>query len=147
MRIDILYLVGKMFKNMYKSGFSPARQALSGKFWCPVLSGQETHMSSPVEHYYIDRITAIIEFQVSTTILEFQVAQVKFFFAINMVLSGLLLEQQANDINNADLRLTCNNKFNYYGRTTTGNLLWLFPQEFHENLFKTGGQFYCNQLA
>ena len=33
----------------YKSGFSPVRQDLSGKFECPVLSGQETHMPSPVE--------------------------------------------------------------------------------------------------
>ena len=41
MRIDNLYLVGKMFK--YKSGFSPVRQDLSGKFGCLVLSGQETH--------------------------------------------------------------------------------------------------------
>ena len=33
----------------YKSWFSPIRQDLSGKFGCPVLSGQETHMPSPVE--------------------------------------------------------------------------------------------------
>ena len=44
MRIDNLHLVGKM-SNVYKSGFSVVRQDLSGKFGCPVLSGQETHMS------------------------------------------------------------------------------------------------------
>ena len=32
-----------------RSGFSPVQQDLSGKFWCLVLSGQETHMPSPVE--------------------------------------------------------------------------------------------------
>ena len=37
---------GKIFK--FK--FSPVRQNLSGKFGCPVLSGQETHMPSPVDH-------------------------------------------------------------------------------------------------
>ena len=37
------------------SGFSPVRQDLSGKFGCPVLSGQETHMPSPVEPYYKPR--------------------------------------------------------------------------------------------
>ena len=31
------------------SGFSPVRQDLSGKFGCPVLSGQESHMPSLVE--------------------------------------------------------------------------------------------------
>ena len=36
MRIDNPYLIGKMFQNMYKSGFSPVRQDLSGKFGCPV---------------------------------------------------------------------------------------------------------------
>ena len=45
MRIDNLYLVGKMFKNV-----SPD-SVRSGKFGCPVLSGQETHMPSPVEPY------------------------------------------------------------------------------------------------
>ena len=35
----------------YKSGFSPVRQDSSGKFWCPVLSGHETHMPSPFEPY------------------------------------------------------------------------------------------------
>ena len=35
----------------YKSGFSLVRQDLSGKFRCPVLSSQETHMPSPVEPY------------------------------------------------------------------------------------------------
>ena len=49
MRIDNLYLVGKMFK--YKSGFSPVRQDLSGKFGCLVLSYQDTQMLSPVEPY------------------------------------------------------------------------------------------------
>ena len=39
-RINKSYLVCKMFKNI-KSGFSRVRQALSGKFGCPVLSGQE----------------------------------------------------------------------------------------------------------
>ena len=34
---------------MYKSGFSPVQHDLSGKFGCLVLSGQETHMPSPVE--------------------------------------------------------------------------------------------------
>ena len=34
------------------SGFSPVRQDTSGKFGCPVLSGLDTHMSSPVEPYY-----------------------------------------------------------------------------------------------
>ena len=33
------------------SGFSPVRQDTSGKFGCPVLSGLDTHMSSPVEPY------------------------------------------------------------------------------------------------
>ena len=33
----------------YKSGFSPVRQDLSAKFGCPVLSGEKTHMPSPVE--------------------------------------------------------------------------------------------------
>ena len=45
MRIDNSYLVGKMFKNI-----SPD-SVLSGKFGCPVLSSQETHMPSPVEPY------------------------------------------------------------------------------------------------
>ena len=35
-----------------QSGFSPVRQDQSGKFGCLVLSGQETHMLSPVEPYY-----------------------------------------------------------------------------------------------
>ena len=35
-----------------QSGFSPIRQDQSGKFGCLVLSGQETHMLSPVEPYY-----------------------------------------------------------------------------------------------
>ena len=35
----------------HKSGFSLVRQDLSGKFGCPVLSHQETHMPSPVESY------------------------------------------------------------------------------------------------
>ena len=50
MRIDKLYLVGKMFK---KSGFSLVRQALSGKFGYPVLPSQETHILSPVEPYLL----------------------------------------------------------------------------------------------
>ena len=33
------------------SRFSPAWQDLSGKFGCSVLSGQETHMPSPIEPY------------------------------------------------------------------------------------------------
>ena len=33
------------------AGFSPVWQDLSGKFRCPVLSCQETHMPSPVEPY------------------------------------------------------------------------------------------------
>ena len=45
MRIDNLYLVGKMFKNVSLDSVR------SGKFGCPVLSGQETHMPSPVEPY------------------------------------------------------------------------------------------------
>ena len=45
MRIDNLYLVGKMFKNVSLDSVR------SGKFGCPVLSGQETHMLSPVEPY------------------------------------------------------------------------------------------------
>ena len=45
MRIDNLYLVGKMFKNVSLDSVR------SGKFGCPVLSGQETHMTSPVEPY------------------------------------------------------------------------------------------------
>ena len=45
MRIDNPYLVGKMFKNI-----SPD-SVWSGKFGCPVLSSQETHMPSPVESY------------------------------------------------------------------------------------------------
>ena len=52
MRIDNPYLLAKMFKNTYKSGFSPVRQDLSGKFGCPVLSGQKTHIPSPVEPYF-----------------------------------------------------------------------------------------------
>ena len=43
MRIDNPYLVGKMLKSM-----SPDL-VRSGKFGCPVLSGQETHMPSPGE--------------------------------------------------------------------------------------------------
>ena len=35
------------------SGFSPVRQDTSGKFGCPVLSGLDTHMSSPVEPYSV----------------------------------------------------------------------------------------------
>ena len=34
----------KISPDSVKSGFSPVRQDLSGKFGCPVLSGQETHM-------------------------------------------------------------------------------------------------------
>ena len=34
------------------SGFSPVRQDTSGKFGCPVLSGLDTYMSSPVEPYH-----------------------------------------------------------------------------------------------
>jgi hypothetical protein len=41
----IWYVLGKK----YRSGFSPVRQDTSGKFGCPVLSGLDTHMSSPVE--------------------------------------------------------------------------------------------------
>ena len=33
------------------SRFSPVWQDLSGKFGCPVLSGQKTHMPSPVKPY------------------------------------------------------------------------------------------------
>ena len=40
-----------MLINMYKSGFNPVRQDLSGEFGCPVLSSQETHVPSPVEPY------------------------------------------------------------------------------------------------
>ena len=36
-----------------RSGFSPVRQDTSGIFWCPVLSGLDTHMSSPVEAYLL----------------------------------------------------------------------------------------------
>ena len=39
---EILFLVCKMFRNI-----SPDL-VLSGKFGCPVLSGEETHMPSPV---------------------------------------------------------------------------------------------------
>ena len=35
---------------MFKSGFSPV------KFGCPVLSGQKTHMLSPVEPYTISTL-------------------------------------------------------------------------------------------
>ena len=45
MRINNLYLVRKMFKSR-----SPD-SVRSSKFGCPVLSGQETHMPSPVEPY------------------------------------------------------------------------------------------------
>ena len=34
-------------------GFSLFRQDLSGKFGCLFLSGQETHMLSPVEPYEV----------------------------------------------------------------------------------------------
>ena len=46
-----------MFKNhcidtvKFQSEFSPDWQDLFGKFGCPVLSGEETHMPSPVEPY------------------------------------------------------------------------------------------------
>ena len=43
MRIDNLYLVGKLFENV-----SPDSVQFSN-FGCPVLCGQETHMPSPVE--------------------------------------------------------------------------------------------------
>ena len=42
-----------MFKDTYTSGFSPVWQDLSGKFGCPVLSGQEAYMPSPVEPYWV----------------------------------------------------------------------------------------------
>ena len=44
------YLVSKQFENhcvntvKYKARFSPVRQDLFSKFWCPVLSGEETNM-------------------------------------------------------------------------------------------------------
>ena len=47
--IDNLYMV--CTRKKYRSGFSPVRQDTSGKFGCPVLSGLDTHMSSPVEAY------------------------------------------------------------------------------------------------
>jgi hypothetical protein len=47
MRIDNLYLLGKMFKNI-----SPD-SVRSGKFVCPVLSGQETHMPSRALYYIV----------------------------------------------------------------------------------------------
>ena len=48
------YLVSKLLKNhcvdtvKFKSRFSLILQDLSGKFGCPVLSSQETHMPSLV---------------------------------------------------------------------------------------------------
>ena len=48
----LVFLFNKMFKNV-SSGFSPVWQNLSGKFGCLVLSGQQTHMPSPVEPYLI----------------------------------------------------------------------------------------------
>ena len=45
MRIDNQYL-GLNVKNI---GPDLVRQDMSGKFGCPVLSGQKTHMPSPVE--------------------------------------------------------------------------------------------------
>ena len=51
MRIDNLYLKGKMFKNIHKSGFSPVRQDLSGKFGFLVLFSQETHMPIQVSNF------------------------------------------------------------------------------------------------
>ena len=47
MRIDNPYLVGKMFENVSLDSVR------SGKFECPVLSGKETHMPSPVEPYFV----------------------------------------------------------------------------------------------
>ena len=37
----------------YKSGFCPVQQDLSGKFGCPDLPVQETHMPSPFEPYAV----------------------------------------------------------------------------------------------
>ena len=49
-----------MFKK-YKSGFSPVWHDLSGKFWCLVLSGQETQMPSTVEPYAIKLLLNLYE--------------------------------------------------------------------------------------
>ena len=48
MRIDNPYLVGKMLKNISPDTVRSGRTC-PGNFECPVLSGQETHMPSPVE--------------------------------------------------------------------------------------------------
>ena len=39
----------RTFDTKYRSKFSPVWQNLSSKFWCLVLSDQETDMPSPVE--------------------------------------------------------------------------------------------------
>ena len=44
------------------SGFSPVRQDTSGKFGCPVLSGHETHMPSPVEPVGFSRFLVKLPF-------------------------------------------------------------------------------------
>ena len=54
MRIDNLYLVGKMFKNISPDSVGPAGpvRIRSGPANLGVRSGQETHMPSPVEPYW-----------------------------------------------------------------------------------------------
>ena len=52
MRIDNSYMVGKMYKNVSTDSVR-VRKDLSIKFGCPLLSGQETHMPSPVDPYIL----------------------------------------------------------------------------------------------
>ena len=55
-QIDSLHLVSE-------SGFSPVRWDTFSKFGCPVLSGLDTHMSSPVEPYYTYSSTSLCDLE------------------------------------------------------------------------------------
>ena len=50
-QVDYPYVVGKMFKNISPDLVRSGRT-------CPVLSGQEIHMPSPVEPYFVGLITS-----------------------------------------------------------------------------------------
>ena len=52
--LELITLTWQVKCIKYKSGFSLVWQDLSGKFECPVLSGQGTHMPGPVEPYKIE---------------------------------------------------------------------------------------------